>query len=150
MMEFKLIKSLCGLVQDTTGNFYGTTEGGGSFGDGTAFEISVGLGPFVEPRPFLGKVGGAITILGNNLSGATAVTFNGTSATMFTAKSSEIKVTVPAGATSGTAEVTTPTRVHKSNKAFVVIPRGRDCASRVVSAQSDSRANRCCSHPLVC
>src|ERR1022692_2359511 len=42
-----------GLVQDTNGDFYGTTADGG--GSGTVFRLSVGLGPFVKPRPPYGK-----------------------------------------------------------------------------------------------
>jgi uncharacterized repeat protein (TIGR03803 family) len=46
-----------GLVQPTNGTFYGTGSGGGtssncgSFGCGTVFSLSVGLGPFVETLP---------------------------------------------------------------------------------------------------
>ena len=44
-----------GLVQDTNGIFYGTTEGGGANDAGTVFSLSVGLGPFVETNPVLAK-----------------------------------------------------------------------------------------------
>lgn len=47
-----------GLIQATDGKFYGMTNGGGANGDGTIFSLSVGLGPFVETLPILGKVGG--------------------------------------------------------------------------------------------
>src|ERR1035441_9868316 len=63
-----------GLVQDTNGDFYGTT------GD-TIFRLSVGLGPFVKGRPVSGEVGTAVEILGTDLNGATSVSFNGTAAT---------------------------------------------------------------------
>jgi hypothetical protein len=36
---------------------------------GTVYRLSVGLGPFVETNPTSGKVGTAVTILGNNLTG---------------------------------------------------------------------------------
>jgi uncharacterized repeat protein (TIGR03803 family) len=79
-----------GLVQATNGNFYGTTyEGGASDarfcfagGCGTVFSLSVGLGPFVETRPTSGKVEAAVIILGTKLTGATSVTFKGTSASL--------------------------------------------------------------------
>src|ERR1039458_5491589 len=44
-----------GLVQDTNGDFYGTTFNGGANNSGTVFRLSVGLGPFVKPRPPYGK-----------------------------------------------------------------------------------------------
>src|ERR1022692_1214834 len=66
-----------GLVQDTNGDFYGTTTQKGGAASGTVFSLSVGLGPFVKIRPPFGKVGAAIKILGTNLTGATSVSFNG-------------------------------------------------------------------------
>lgn len=51
------------LVQDTSGEFYGTTLSGGagkvdgSSGCGTVFSLSVGLGPFVETLPASAAVG---------------------------------------------------------------------------------------------
>jgi uncharacterized repeat protein (TIGR03803 family) len=61
------------LVQDTNGNFYGTTYEGGANNDGTVFRLSVGLGPFVETRPTSGEVGKAVEILGTDLTGATSL-----------------------------------------------------------------------------
>jgi uncharacterized protein (TIGR03437 family) len=48
-----------------------------------------------------------VTILGTNLTGASAVSFNGTAATFKVVSASEITTTVPAGASSGTVTVTT-------------------------------------------
>lgn len=116
-----------GLLQATNGVFYGTTNGGGKgdcfdYGCGTIFEVSVGLGPFVKTEPTSGKVGARVVILGNNLTGSTAVSFNGTAATFTVVSSTEITATVPAGATTGALEVTTQTRLLKSNMAFRVTP----------------------------
>ena len=112
-----------GLVQATNGNFYGTTTSGGAFGCcGTVFSLSVGLGPFVETEPTSGKVGAAVIILGNNLTGATSVAFNGTAAAFKVVSSSEIKTIVPKGATTGKARVTTPSRTSTSNVNFRVTP----------------------------
>jgi len=95
------------LVQATNGVLYGTadTQYGGS-NAGTVFSLSVGLGPFVKTQTTSGAVGAPVTILGNNLTGATSVTFNGTAA-VFTVNSTgtAISTTVPAGATSGTVQV---------------------------------------------
>ncbi len=115
------------LVQATDGNFYGTTYYGGTSvactaGCGTVFSLSVGLGPFVETLPTSGRVGGAVKILGTNLTGSTSVTFNGTAATFTVVSSSEITTTVPTGATTGKVKVTTPRRTLTSNVSFRVIP----------------------------
>src|ERR1039457_6636527 len=110
-----------GLVQDTNGDFYGTTYGGANNG-GTVFRLSVGLGPFVKPRPPYGKVGAAVKILGTNLTGATSVSFNGTVAVFEVVSSSEITTTVPAGASSGKVQVITPSGTLSSNASFSVVP----------------------------
>jgi uncharacterized repeat protein (TIGR03803 family) len=116
------------LVQATNGSFYGTAVYGGAFpcynppvGCGTAFNLSVGLSPFVETNPASGKVGSKTTILGNNLEGATSVTFNGTTAA-FEASRTNITTTVPAGATTGTVEVTIGERTLKTKVSFIVTP----------------------------
>jgi uncharacterized repeat protein (TIGR03803 family) len=109
-----------GLVQGTNGMFYGTTYFGGANNDGTVFSLAVGLGPFVETRPTSGKVGASVIILGTNLTGASSVTFDGTPATFKVISKSEIKTTVPDGATSGTVKVTTPSRKLSSNVPFQV------------------------------
>lgn len=107
------------LVQATNGNLYGTAIGGGAYGTyGTVFSLSVGLGPFVETRPASGRVGAAVKILGTNLTGATSVTFNGTLAVFKVVSSSLIATSVPAGATTGTVQVVTPSGVLSSNVPF--------------------------------
>jgi uncharacterized repeat protein (TIGR03803 family) len=89
------------LVQAINGSFYGTTKLGGTNDYGTVFTLSVGLGSFVKTMPTSGKVGAAVKILGTDLTGAASVSFNGTGATFTVVSSSEIKTTVPAGATTG-------------------------------------------------
>ncbi|MBK7804438.1 MAG: IPT/TIG domain-containing protein [Chloracidobacterium sp.] len=55
------------------------------------------------------KVGAVVTITGSNIGSATAVTFNGTACLTFTVVSpTQIKATVPAGATTGPIAVVTP------------------------------------------
>ena len=115
------------LVQATNGDFYGTTFFGGTsatcyLGCGTVFDLSVGLGPFVVTQPTSGKVGMPVKILGTNLTGATSVTFNGTAAVFQVLSSSEIKASVPAGATTGTVEVVIPRGALSSNVTFRVLP----------------------------
>src|ERR1700691_999961 len=114
-----------GVVQGTNGDFYGTTLGGGGlglFGDGTIFRLSVGLGPFVKTLPHYGNVGTAITILGTDLTGTTSVSFNGTPAAFEVVSATEITTSVPAGATTGSVQVTTPGGTLLSGGPFLVQP----------------------------
>jgi uncharacterized repeat protein (TIGR03803 family) len=116
-----------GLIQATNGTFYGTTDGGGtstacSFGCGTVFSLSVGLGPFVETQRTSGMVGEVVKILGTDLTGATSVSFNGTAAAFTVVAPSLITTTVPAGATSGKVQVVTPSGTLSSNVPFRVLP----------------------------
>ena len=109
------------LLQATDGNFYGTTSSGGQ-GHGTAFKVSTGLGPFVTANPSFSRIGREVMILGNNLTGTTSVTFNGTPATFTVVSSTFIKAQVPTGATTGTIQVITPSGTLSSNIAFQVLP----------------------------
>ena len=116
-----------GLVQDTNGKLYGTTAGLlldrgtiSSAGEGTIFSLSVGLGPFVGLSPASGKVGTTVIVLGTNLSGATGVTFNGIPAGFAVISSSEIKTSVPTGATTGYVRVRMPKKTLNSNVVFRV------------------------------
>jgi hypothetical protein len=111
---------LGGLIQDTTGGFYGTAPSGGVYDDGTIFILSIGLGPFVETRPTSGNVGASIQILGTDLTGATSVLFNGTPAAFTVVSAREITATVPVGATSRTVEGVTPNGTLSSNVQFLV------------------------------
>ncbi len=108
------------LVQGTDGNLYGTTSVGGANGYGTVFKLAVGLGPFVRTLPTSGEVGGAVKILGTDMTGATTVTFNGAIAAFTVVSPSEISTTVPANATTGKVHVTTPGGTLPSNLAFRV------------------------------
>jgi uncharacterized repeat protein (TIGR03803 family) len=116
-----------GLVQGTDGNLYGTTGMGGNGpncgwgGCGTVFSLSVGLDPFVKAEPGSGEAGAAVMILGTNLTGASRVTFNGAAAEFTVVSSSEIRATVPGGASSGKVEVATPHGVLSSNVPFQVV-----------------------------
>lgn len=115
-----------GLVQGTDGNFYGVTAGGGSSsacvaGCGVVYSLSMGLGPFVESLPAVGKTGSTVGILGNNLSNTSGVTFNGVPATFTVVSDTFLKATVPTGATSGTIQVTTSSGTLNSNVIFRVV-----------------------------
>jgi uncharacterized repeat protein (TIGR03803 family) len=117
---------LAGLLQATNGTFYGTTTYGGtvtcSFSQcGNVFSLSLGLAPFVATVPTGGAIGSSVTILGNNLTGATSVTFNRTAASFSVVSSTEITATVPAGATTGRVKVQVPNGTLKGNAAFRVL-----------------------------
>jgi uncharacterized repeat protein (TIGR03803 family) len=110
------------LVQGTDGMFYGTTPNGGTDFSGTIYSLSVGLGPFIGMLPVSSRVGKSINILGTNLTGATALTFNGTPASFTVVSASQISTTVPAGATTGAVQVTTPSGALASKVPFRVTP----------------------------
>jgi uncharacterized repeat protein (TIGR03803 family) len=111
-----------GLTQATSGNFYGTTYLGGTLEGGTVFSLGLGLGPFVKPVPAFGLAGNTVIILGTDLNGATAVTFNGTPATFTVVSSTEISTAAPTGATTGPVQVVTPSGTLTSNVNFQVLP----------------------------
>jgi uncharacterized repeat protein (TIGR03803 family) len=106
------------LMQGTDGNIYGTTSSGGGGGYGTVYKLTTGLAPFVKTVPTIGRVGANVFILGNQLNGTTSVTFNGTPATFTVVSPGAIRATVPAGATTGTVQVTSTGGALNSNVVF--------------------------------
>lgn len=111
-----------GLLQATNGAFYGTTDQGGTYDDGTVFSLDMGLGPFVAFVHAAGRVGKTGGILGQGFTGTTSVSLNGTPASFTVVSDTFIRATVPAGATTGYVTVTTPTGVLISNVPFYVLP----------------------------
>jgi uncharacterized repeat protein (TIGR03803 family) len=110
-----------GLFQSTNGIIYGATQVGGADGDGVVFSLSIGLGPFVEALPYAAKAGTSINVLGQGLTGTTAVSFNGVAAKFYFISDSRILATVPKRATTGFLTVTTPGGKLKSNKKFLIL-----------------------------
>ena len=82
----------------------------------------MGLGPFVSLTSTLGKPGQQVGILGQGLTGATSVSFNGTSATFKVRSGTFLVVTVPTGVTSGYVTVNTPSGTLTSNVPFSLLP----------------------------
>jgi uncharacterized repeat protein (TIGR03803 family) len=109
-----------GLVQHTSGGFFGITNSGGTGRLGTVFLIDAGLGPFVRLLPTSGKVGSTVTILGTNLTGITKVTFGTKSAMFKPGSKTSFTATVPTGATTGFVTVTYSGGSLKSNVKFRV------------------------------
>lgn len=109
-------------LQGTNGTLYGATVLGGANNLGTLFTLTVRAGAFVEPVPAAGKVAATVLILGNNLTGTSSVSFNGTAAQFSVVSPTEISATVPAGAITGKITVTTPSGSLVSNVPFHVTP----------------------------
>jgi len=82
----------------------------------------MGLQPFVTFIRTAGRVGQAAGILGQGLTGATSVSFNGIPATFTVPRDTFLIATVPSGATTGYVTVTTPSGTLTSNVQFHVIP----------------------------
>jgi len=75
--------------------------------------------------PTSGAVGTQVDVQGTNFTGATSVTFNGTSDTSFQVNSStDITAHVPSGATTGPIAVTTPDGTGASSTNFTVTTSG--------------------------
>src|SRR5262245_54260056 len=91
--------------------------GGGTTNKGTS--------PTVPPVPTIssfqptsGAVGTSVVVTGTNLTGATVLSFNGTSATFTINSATQITTSVPAGATSGKLAVTTSGGNATSSSSF--------------------------------
>ncbi len=113
---------IASLLQHTSGLFYGTTNLGGANGYGVVYSLNIGLGPFITFVRSAGRVGGPAQILGQALTGATTITFNGIAATSFSVVSDTyMTAVVPGGATTGPVVVTTPSGALTSNKNFIIL-----------------------------
>jgi uncharacterized repeat protein (TIGR03803 family) len=111
-----------GLVQATDGSFYGTTDGGGLYNQGTVFQFGLGLQPLICPVPGAGAAGAGVLILGNDLNGTTRVSFNGKSAKFSVVSNTELKAIIPKGASSGKIEVTTASGKLETTLKFQIVP----------------------------
>ena len=117
------------LVQGSDGRLFGVTELGGTVqqgetANGVVFTLNAGL---AAPKPELasfnpprGNVGAHVAIHGTHFVGATAVTFNGVSATFKVLNTGYIRATVPQGATTGPIRVTNPGGTTASKGDFTV------------------------------
>ena len=103
----------------TTGPLSVTTPGGTAT-SANAFTV---LSPptIASLAPASGAVGTAVTINGTNLTGTTAVAFNGVSAGFTVSSDTAIQTAVPAGATTGPVSVTTAGGTAQSSGAFTVV-----------------------------
>jgi hypothetical protein len=106
-------------VGATTGPIHVTTSGGGPANSATNFTVVAGA-TITSFTPTSGPVGTNVTITGTNLTGVTAVKFNGVTATFTTSTATSVTATVPAGATTGKITVTTPGGTATSTTDFTV------------------------------
>lgn len=119
------------LLQHTSGLVYGDTleggtitEEGGGTGTGTGTFYSFfeqGMTPFAGLVTTSGKVGDPVDILGQGFTGATSVSFGGTSAAFTVVSDTYVSAVVPAG-TSGLVSVMSPGGTLQSNKIYRVTP----------------------------
>ena len=97
------------------------TTPGGTATSASNFTVTASPPTISSFSPISGPVGTTVTISGNNFNGATAVAFNGTAVASFTVDSNtQIRATVPTGATSGSISVTTPGGTATSASNFTV------------------------------
>lgn len=111
-----------GLVQHTNGLMYGTTSFGGLTNHGTVYSLDLGLSPFIKTVEPSGAAGTQIGILGNGLSSAVEVAFNGTPAVFSIVSDTFILATVPSSATTGPVQALTSSGTLTSNFDFQVLP----------------------------
>jgi uncharacterized repeat protein (TIGR03803 family) len=110
------------MMQHTNGKFFGTTVAGGRYAGGAMYSLNMGLGPFIALVRYTGRIGQPVQILGQGLTGSTAVTVNGVTATSFEVVSDTyMTAVVPTGATTGPVVVTTPTGSLTSNRNFQIL-----------------------------
>lgn len=110
-----------GLLQATSGIFYGNTFVGGAHKLGTLFSLDTGLGPFVTLPINYGKVGQRRGILGQGFSATISVFFNSVPANFQVKSDTLLIATIPPGATKGVVTVVTSTGTLNSNKPFIVL-----------------------------
>jgi len=103
----------------TTGPMSVTTPAGTAASSG-AFTV-VNPPTITIFAPTIGPVGTTVTISGADFTGATAVTFNGVSASFTVTSATAIQAAVPAGATTGSLRVTTPGGTATSTSSFTVL-----------------------------
>ncbi len=104
------------LLQHTNGSFYGTLFNNSTYRQGSLYSLDMGLGPFIALVRYTGRIGQPVQILGQGLTGSTAVTVNGVAATSFKVVSDTyMTAVVPTGVTTGPVVVTTSTGTLTSN-----------------------------------
>jgi uncharacterized repeat protein (TIGR03803 family) len=111
------------LFQHTNGVLYGNTYAGGLHGLGVFYGFNIGAAEFAKLQTTSGKVGSAVSILGQGFTGSTAVSFGGVNATTFTVVSDNyVTANVPTGGKTGTVTVVRSSGNLNSVQQFKVTP----------------------------
>jgi streptogramin lyase len=129
--------NLTGLSPGTTYHYrlVATNAAGTQYGSDQTFVTAAPPPTITGFSPTSAAAGAAVTISGTNLTGATAVAFNGTAASYTVNSATQISATVPAAASSGPISVTTPGGTATSSSSFTVVLGG----NAVVAADSFNR-----------
>src|SRR5437867_6389 len=93
---------------------------GGGTSNTVDFTVMASTTTITSFTPTTGPTGTSVTVSGTNFTGATAVLFNGVSASFTVSSATAIQATVPAGATTGPLTVTTPGGTATSASSFTV------------------------------
>jgi uncharacterized repeat protein (TIGR03803 family) len=115
-----------GLLQAADGKIYGMSGGAtsGPPSSGTFFVMDSGLAPpqarIINFLPASGRPGSTFVLQGSHFVGTTNVTITGAEASFSVLTANFIRVTVPAGATTGTISVTNAGGTSTSTKSFTV------------------------------
>jgi uncharacterized repeat protein (TIGR03803 family) len=115
------------LALHPNGTFYGTTLEGGVYegegiGRGVFYSLNTGLKPYIILQFPLGPIGTTLGIFGQGFTTATAVEFNGTTASFTVVSDTYLEVTIPVGATVGYVTVAEPSGTLKSAVKFTPKP----------------------------
>jgi len=108
-----------------TGYTYSVTDANGCPAATGTFNVTEPAPLTASVSPTSGAVGSTVTISGSNFTGATGVSFNGTTATNYTVNNNgQITVTVPSGATTGPVTVTVGECEATTTEDFTIVPSG--------------------------
>lgn len=111
------------LLEGSGGKVYGIAAGQGpNNGQGIVFRMTAKL-PIINgflPTPASAPIGATVNLNGSDISSATSVTFNGTTAQFTQIEPTQISVVVPTGASSGLITVNTPGGPVQSGVTFEV------------------------------
>ena len=106
-------------VGATTGPIRVTTAGFAQVSSATNYTVAAA--PTITSfTPTSGPVGTSVVITGTNLTGTSAVRFNGLSATFSAVTATSVTAVVPTGATTGKVSLTTPGGIATSTADFTV------------------------------
>jgi hypothetical protein len=119
-----------------TSGHWAVTTAGGTATSSASFTMLPPAPVISAFSPASGAIGSSLTITGSNLGGATAVSINGSAASVVSDAANQIVVTVPSAATSGHCAVTTAGGTATSSASFTVTAPASAAAPAVASPAS--------------